>query len=125
MASDRQKEAMVVLVVDDDSAVLSVTAELFRYLGYDVLAADSGYDALDILRSDEPVDVLFADLCMPRMDGGHLVEAARALRPALHVIVTSGSALPRYHVQFIRKPYHLADLAAALPHRARASQLVG
>jgi CheY-like chemotaxis protein len=76
MASDRQKEAMVVLVVDDDLPVLRVTAELFRYLGHDV---------------------------------------ARALRPALHVIVTSGSALPRYHVQFIRNPYHIADLVAALP----------
>jgi CheY-like chemotaxis protein len=115
MASERQKEAMVVLVVDDDPPVLRVTAELFRYLGYDVLDADSGYDALDILRSGDPVDVLFADLCMPGMDGDRLVEAARALRPALHVIVTSGSALPRYHVQFVRKPYHIADLVAALP----------
>ena len=115
MASERQKEAMVVLVVDDDPPVLRVTAELFRYLGYDVLDADSGYDALDILRSGDPVDVLFADLCMPGMDGDHLVEAARALRPVLHVIVTSGSALPRQHVQFIPKPYHIADLVAALP----------
>jgi hypothetical protein len=34
------------------------------------------------------------------------------------VIVTSGSALPRQHVQFIPKPYHIADLVAALPERA-------
>ena len=37
---------MVVLVVDDDPAVLRVTAELFRHLGYRVLSAESGYDAL-------------------------------------------------------------------------------
>jgi len=115
MAGGRQRQATVVLVVDDDPPVLRVTAELFRFLGYDVVAADSGSDALDILRSGDPVDVLFADLCMPKMDGNRLVEAARALRPALHVIVTSGSALPRQHVQFIPKPYHIADLVAALP----------
>jgi CheY-like chemotaxis protein len=53
MASDRRKGAIVVLVVDDDPAVLRVTAELFRHLGYDVLSAETGYDALDILRSGE------------------------------------------------------------------------
>ena len=109
---------MVVLVVDDDPAVLRVTAELFRHLGYRVLSAESGYDALAILRSGDPVDILFADLCMPGIDGDRLVEMARALRPALHVIVTSGSALPRQHVQFISKPYHIADLVAALPEPA-------
>ena len=106
---------MVVLVVDDDPAVLRVTAELFRHLGYRVLSAESGYDALAILRSGDRVNILFADLCMPGIDGDRLVEMARALRPALHVIVTSGSALPRQHVQFIPKPYHVADLVAALP----------
>jgi CheY-like chemotaxis protein len=115
MAGDRRNGAMVVLIVDDDPAVLRVTVELFRHLGYHVLSAESGYDALAILRSGDPVDLLFADLCMPGMDGDHLVEAARALRPVLHVIVTSGSALPRQHVQFIPKPYHIADLVAALP----------
>src|SRR5437773_2160700 len=115
MMDDRRSKTMVVLVVDDDPAVLRVTAELFRHLGYRVLSAESGSDALAILRSDDRVDVLFADLCMPGIDGDRLVEAARALRPALHVIVTSGSALPRQHVQFIPKPYHVADLVAALP----------
>ena len=118
MMDDRRSKATVVLIVDDDPAVLRVTAELFRHLGYRVLSAESGYDALAILRSGDPVDILFADLCMPGMDGDRLVEAARALRPALQVIVTSGSALPRQHVQFIPKPYHIADLVAALPERA-------
>ena len=115
MAGDRRNGTMVVLIVDDDPAVRRVTVELFRHLGYHVLSAESGYDALAILRSGDPVDVLFADLCMPGMDGDRLVAAARALRPALQVIVTSGSALPREHVQFIPKPYHIADLVAALP----------
>ena len=118
MMDDSQRGAAVVLVVDDDHAVLRVTAELFRHLGYRVLSAESGYDALAILRSGDRVDILFADLCMPGIDGDHLVEMARALRPALHVIVTSGSALPRQHVQFIPKPYHIADLVAALPEPA-------
>ena len=118
MADDRRSKAMVVLIVDDDPAVLRVTAELFRHLGYRVLSAESGYDALAILRSGDRVNILFADLCMPGIDGDRLVEMARALRPALHVMVTSGSALPRQHVQFIPKPYHIADLVAALPERA-------
>ena len=114
MKGDRKQGAAIVLVVDDDPAVLRVTAALFQHLGYEVLSAECGQDALDILRSADPVDVLFADLCMPGIDGNRLVGAARALRPALQVIVTSGSALPRHHVQFIPKPYHIADLVAAL-----------
>ena len=122
MAEDRRNGATVVLVVDDDPPVLRVTTELFRHLGYDVLSVETGYEALDILRSRDRVDVLFADLCMPGIDGNRLVEAARALRPTLHVIVTSGSALPRQHVQFIPKPYHIADLVAALPHQRALSE---
>ena len=118
MMDDRRSKATVVLIVDDDPAVLRVTAELFRHLGYRVLSAESGYDALAILRSGDRVNILFADLCMPGIDGDRLVEMARALRPALHVIVTSGSALPRQHVQFIPKPFHIADLVAALPKPA-------
>ena len=118
MMDDRRSKATVVLIVDDDPAVLRVTAELFRHLGYRVLSAESGYDALAILRSGDRVNILFADLCMPGIDGDRLVEMARALRPALHVIVTSGSALPRQHVQFIPKPFHIADLVAALPEPA-------
>jgi CheY-like chemotaxis protein len=114
----------IVLVVDDDQGVLEVTAGLFRHLGYDAVTADNGYAALEILRADEQIDLLFADLCMSGMDGDRLVAAARLLRPTLHVIVTSGSARPRQHVPFLAKPYHTADLVAALPPELTARKPV-
>jgi signal transduction histidine kinase/ActR/RegA family two-component response regulator len=81
-----------VLVMDDDSAVREVTAAMLRELGYSVVEAGSGGAALDVLRGDEPVDILLADYAMPGMNGAEAARQAVQLRPGLPVLFITGYA---------------------------------
>ena len=75
-----------VLVVDDDSGARSAVCRMVRGLGYRVQACASGREALDYLEAHpREVRLLLADVAMPRMDGGELVERARDLDPGLRV----------------------------------------
>jgi signal transduction histidine kinase len=103
-----------ILVVDDDPLIASSTSYLLQDLGQEVIEANSGEAALEILRSGREVDVLLTDFSMPRMTGVQLATAARALRPALPIILATGYAelpegaeadLPR-----LRKPYQQSQL---------------
>jgi CheY-like chemotaxis protein len=80
-----------ILVVEDDEFVLKVATSLIESLGYRVLSARNGVDALEMLRQSTPIDLLFTDFLMPgRMDGAQLVAEARRLRPELKFLYTSG-----------------------------------
>jgi PAS domain S-box-containing protein len=81
-----------VLVMDDDSAVREITAAMLQELGYSVIEAGSGGAALDVLRSDQRVDILLADYAMPGMNGVEASRAAVELRPGLPVLFITGYA---------------------------------
>jgi PAS domain S-box-containing protein len=113
------------LVVDDQPDVLAMAAELFRTLGYDVLTANNGEEAIDILKRNPEVDVLFSDVVMPGMDGVELGRAARKLRPGIKVVLASGFPAPAlreadkegiHEFTFVTKPYRLAELLKSLRH---------
>ncbi len=96
---------------------------MLRGLNYSVRVANDALAALDILRGSERVDLLFSDIVMPRgMNGAELASRARALRPNMPVLLTSGytaRALSEDHgvaddFPLLRKPYRLPDLAHAL-----------
>ncbi|MGN6652002.1 ATP-binding protein [Trinickia sp.] len=118
-----------VLLVDDDPLISTSTAYLLEDLGHEVFEANSGADALDILRSGRKVDVLITDYAMPKMTGTQLAAAARTLRPDLPVIIATGYAdlppgnsmdLPR-----LRKPYQQEQLVSEITKAlcgARAAQ---
>ena len=100
-----------VLLVDDEEAVREATAEMLRSLGFEVVIAASGEEALPMI---EAADYLVTDHLMPGMKGAALAKAALAQRPALKVLVVSGYAaldeippdLPR-----LAKPFRLDELA--------------
>jgi CheY-like chemotaxis protein len=76
----------LVLVVDDDSETRSAVCRMVRGLGYRVQACASGREALKYLEAHpREARLLLADLAMPQMDGGELVERARDLDPTLRV----------------------------------------
>jgi len=113
----------VVMMVEDDDDVLSSTVTLLRELGYSVLAARNGADALALLRASERVDILFTDVVLPQgMNGRILAREAAALRPALPVLFTTGYAKNAIihngqldsDVQFLAKPYTQRELARKL-----------
>ena len=80
-----------ILVVEDDEGVRSLAVTLLTALGYRVLEARDGPAAEVILRSAEPVDLLFTDVVMPPgMTGRDLADRARAWRPTMKVLYTTG-----------------------------------
>jgi len=111
-----------VLVVDDQADVLDITAQLFKLLGYDVIAANSGADALDAMRRHPDIDVLFSDLVMPNMTGLELAYATRQAHPDTEIILATGHPASMMHKEYpgleqfrlLGKPYTLADIARLL-----------
>lgn len=114
--------AGTVLIVEDEPAVLDVATEIFDSLGYDVLTAIDAVAALEVLKCDAPIDVLFSDVIMPNgMNGVELSRRAREMRPRIKVLLASGypmSTLPSEGfdegVSFISKPYRWTELADKL-----------
>jgi CheY-like chemotaxis protein len=113
-----------VLVVEDDPFVRSFVIKGLASLGYSVVAAVDGNEALQKLRADIQIDLLFTDIVMPGIvNGWKLADLARELRPGLPVVLTSGYALEtliergsvRAGLTVLTKPYRKADLA----HRLR------
>lgn len=109
-----------ILVVDDNDGVLEEAVELLTGLGYDVLSATSGAEALAVLERGETVDLLFTDVVMPgEIAGRVLAERATRLCPGLKVLFSSGyfeGALVtkgdlETDVQFLSKPYRMKELA--------------
>ncbi|MGM0584216.1 MAG: PAS domain S-box protein [Pseudomonadota bacterium] len=109
-----------VLVVEDDHLVRDhVTAQL-RALGYRVVSAASGREALELLEAEPEVELLFTDVVMPGgMSGKEVADAARGIRPDISVLFTSGyteNAIVHNGrldpgVLLLSKPYRLEDLA--------------
>ena len=109
-----------VLLVEDDPDVQMVTVEALRFMGYSVLTADEGNGALQILRRDPDIDVMFTDVVMPKgMSGTELLEQARAMRPDLKILIASGYARAQLPVippgcDFLTKPYRVEELEQRL-----------
>ncbi|GAA4003647.1 PAS domain-containing protein [Sphingomonas humi] len=106
-----------VLLVDDEDLVRMSTADMLIELGFDVVEATSGDEALKLLDAGQAPDLLVTDHLMPGLSGADLASLARARIPALPVLIVSGYAevdgispdLPR-----LTKPFRNADLAAQL-----------
>jgi len=108
-----------ILVVDDEKSLRQLAVELLGLHGYQTLQAENGAAAIEILRSNEHIDLLFCDIVMPGgMDGYQVAEKARELRPDLKIQLTSGLADKsptdaQQHVlklNILQKPYSHSDL---------------
>jgi len=108
-----------ILVVDDSPEMRHVAERHLRVLGYAVLSARNGPAAMSLLGAGTPVDLLFTDIAMPEgMTGFQLAEAARAMRPGIKVLFTTGyegnrdsGGVPDWQQWLIRKPYRRRELA--------------
>jgi CheY-like chemotaxis protein len=117
-----------VLVVDDESPIRSLLACLLEPLGYDVLEAGSGSEAIAIAaQSSQPIDVVLLDFQLPEQDGASVLRALRALRPQIPVIVQTGHQGPELLARLgdqcvdgvLEKPFR-ADCLSELIERVRA-----
>ncbi|SDI76053.1 CheY chemotaxis protein or a CheY-like REC (receiver) domain [Pseudomonas flavescens] len=107
-----------ILLVEDSDVVRMLTVEVLEELDYRVSEASEAQQALDILRSNEPIDLLMTDIGLPGMNGQELAVAARQLRPELKVLFASGYAEsveidegePATRTDIIGKPFSLDAL---------------
>ncbi|WP_295994107.1 PAS domain S-box protein [Rugamonas sp.] len=114
-----------VLVAEDDAGVRATVVDMLSALGYRVLQADGGEQALRLLRDGAAVDLLFTDVVMPGpLRSPDLALRARALLPDIAVLFTSGypqNAIVHEGrldagVELLSKPYRREDLARKLSH---------
>ena len=110
----------VVLLVEDDEQVLSLTAQMLRDLGYGVIEARGGAEALEALAAHPDIKLLFTDLVMPEMNGRRLADEALKRRRDLKVLFTTGYTRDAVvhngtldpGVNLLQKPASLEQLAA-------------
>jgi PAS domain S-box-containing protein len=106
-----------ILVVEDDDRVRAFSAEALRDLGYTVLEAHNGPEALRLLQGAEHVGLLFTDVVMPEMTGRELADAAKVVLPGLRVLFTSGYTRDAVDhddalaAAVLSKPFDVATLA--------------
>jgi PAS domain S-box-containing protein len=80
-----------ILAVEDEEAVLKLAVRNLRSMGYVVIEAADAAQAIELLGGDQPIDLLFTDVVLPGgMTGRQLADEARALRPDIRVLFTSG-----------------------------------
>jgi PAS domain S-box-containing protein len=122
-AAQRVNRSAVILFVDDDPLIAMSTTEMLEDLGHRVIGVHSGPHALDILRSEQPIDLMMTDHVMPGMTGIELAAASRQVRPSLPILLATGYAeLPegsQLDLPRLAKPYHQDQL------RDRLDQLLG
>jgi len=87
----RFDKKITVLVVDDDAFVRNISTMLLQDLGFNVIEAEDGNTAIEILNGNNNVDVVFSDMMMPGgMNGIEMIMEMRKIIPALKAIIVSG-----------------------------------
>ncbi len=115
-------EGELVLLVEDNDKVREATASRLKSLGYAVLEAKTGPEAITLLESGQPIALVFSDIIMPGgVTGYDVAEWVRSRKPGVKVLLTSGySEMPLAANEIVReikvleKPYTRDQLACAL-----------
>ncbi|WP_245518904.1 MULTISPECIES: CHASE3 domain-containing protein [unclassified Mesorhizobium] len=111
-----------VLLVEDDARVRSATSAALLELGYTVIEAGSGEEALGKLGENPAIALMLTDIVMPAMNGRQLAEEAKGRAPSLKIVFMTGftrnavvhNGVLDHDVNFIAKPFTLEQLSAKL-----------
>lgn len=114
MASSPQTTRQTILIVDDEEAILAITANILGRRDYEVWTAGSGAEALEKVRGREhEITLLLSDVVMPGITGPELAERLLQVNPRMHVLFMSGwdeGVIARYgafrrNIRTILKPF--------------------
>src|SRR5210317_1964634 len=115
--TDSQK---TILCVDDDDIALDVWSQMLQKLGYTVLQARYGYEALEIFtKNKNRISLVILDMRMPGMDGCEVYDRLKAIQPEVKIIIFSG-CIDQYLIDelskrnfsdYIDKPFKLKELS--------------
>ncbi len=134
---ERQKNGMkiikgegTVLMVDDEEMVIDVGSRFLERIGYRVLVARSGEEAVKIYGENKSsIDLVLLDMIMPGMGGGKTFDGLKRIDPSVKVILASGYSMNTQTTEilnrgcrgFIQKPFSMAQLSRKLNEVARAA----
>jgi len=111
------------LLVDDEDVVLDVGQDLLEAIGYRVLIARDGKEAIEVYEKNrDDIDIVVLDMVMPNMGGGEAYDRMRKINPDIKVLLSSGYSidgeateiLERGCDAFIQKPFKMKDLSQAI-----------
>ena len=112
-----------VLLVDDEEMVLEAGKELLNHLGYEVLLAENGREALELYKKNQDkIDLVLLDMVMPVMGGGEAFDRMKEINTNVKVLLSSGYSLEgeakeilkRGCNAFIQKPFKMEQLSQKL-----------
>ena len=112
-----------ILVVDDEPNILEVTEEMLQSMGYNVLTATNGHDAVALFeKTGRKIDLTILDMIMPGLSGGETYDCIKKIRPETKILLSSGysikgaaqTILDRGCDGFIQKPYNIEKLSEKL-----------
>jgi two-component system cell cycle sensor histidine kinase/response regulator CckA len=117
------KGTETVLLVDDEEAVLEVGRELLEVMGYRVITAVDGREAVKAYEKNRhAIDIVLLDMVMPNMGGGETYDRMKEINPAVKVLLSSGYSINGQATEilhrgcngFIQKPFNIRQLSARL-----------
>ena len=112
--------AKTVLFVDDEEIVIGVGRQMLEKLGFSVLTAENGKEALDVYNNNQnDIDFVVLDMIMPDMGAAETYDGLQAINPAIKVLLSSGygadqqtgELLRRGCDGFIQKPFNMQGLS--------------
>ena len=107
-----------VLVVDDETAVRTISARLLGKIGYQTLEAGGGEEALELYRGNPNISFVVLDLTMPGLSGQQTLKKLREINPGVRCLLASGYSSTGLEgiegEHFIQKPFTLDKLRMAL-----------
>jgi two-component system, cell cycle sensor histidine kinase and response regulator CckA len=119
LSSETQTGTDTILLVDDEPMITEVGKEMISMLGYDVITASSGMEALEIVGTqNKRIDLFIIDMIMPQMSGGELFDKLKCLDPDVKIMLSSGYSIDgeareiinRGCKGFIPKPFTVSQL---------------
>src|SRR5688500_2074645 len=130
MKPDASGESGRLLIVDDESALVTALVSTLREHGYTAVGATTPTDALELIRRQR-FDIMLTDLHLPEMDGIALLREAQAIDPTLSVVMMTGfgsidtavDAMKAGAVDYIVKPFQLKSVLAILSRALSIRQL--
>ncbi|MFH1951137.1 MAG: response regulator [Pseudomonadota bacterium] len=123
LAGDTVRGTETVLFVDDEDMIIEVAEQLLEQLGYKVLTARSGKEAIEIYEENkERIDIVILDMIMPDMSGGETYDRMRDINPKVKVLLSSGYSINGQATEildrgcngFIQKPFKMKELSQKL-----------
>ncbi|MBW2003886.1 MAG: PAS domain S-box protein [Deltaproteobacteria bacterium] len=118
-----EKGHETLLLVDDEEMILEVSREILEILGYTVIQAQGGKEAIDLYRANKDnIDMVILDMIMPDMGGGETYDQLKAINPELKALLSSGYSidgqakeiLERGCDGFIQKPFNMKELSGKI-----------